>query len=47
MQELAFERIQSALRAQPLFEAKSWQLSPAAWPLTARQAEELEAIGSA
>jgi hypothetical protein len=47
MQEIAYERIQSALSAQPLFEAKSWQLSPAAWPLTAKQAEELEAIGSA
>ena len=47
MHELAFDRIQSALRAQPLFEAKSWQLSPAAWPLTAKQVEELEAIGSA
>ncbi|MGD1029865.1 MAG: hypothetical protein ABSA05_01870 [Opitutaceae bacterium] len=47
MQELAFERIRSALSAQPLFEAKSWQLSPAAWPLTGRQLEELEAIGSA
>ena len=47
MQELAFERIQSALRAQPLFEAKSWQLSPTAWPLTAKQVEELGAIGAA
>jgi hypothetical protein len=47
MPELAYERIQSALSAQPLFEAKSWQLSPAAWPLTTGQVEELEAIGAA
>jgi hypothetical protein len=47
MHELAYERIQSALSAQPLFEAKSWQLSPDAWPLTAKQVEELEAIGVA
>ena len=47
MQELAYERIQTALRLQPLFEAKSWQLSPAAWPLTAKQVEELVAIGAA
>jgi hypothetical protein len=44
---LAYEQIHSALAAQPLFEAKSWQLSPDAWPLTPAQVEQLEAIGTA
>lgn len=44
---LAYESIRSALAAQPLFEAKTWQLSPDAWPLTAAQVEQLEAIGQA
>ena len=39
--------IRAALEAQPLFEAKSWQLSPSAWPLTPVQAAELEQIGQA
>ena len=44
---LSFETIRSALAAQPLFEDKSWQLSPQAWPLTPEQVAELEAIGTA
>jgi hypothetical protein len=44
---LAYETIRAALAAQPLFEAKSWQLSPEAWPLTPDQVAELEAIGAA
>jgi hypothetical protein len=44
---LAYETIRAALAAQPLFEAKSWQLSPEAWPLTPEQVAELEAIGAA
>jgi len=44
---LAYETIRAALAAQPLFEAKSWQLSPEAWPLTPGQVAELEAIGTA
>ncbi|HYC72480.1 MAG TPA: hypothetical protein VEB66_14825 [Opitutaceae bacterium] len=44
---LTHERIQSALAAQPLFEAKTWQLSPTAWPLGAEQVHELEQIGAA
>lgn len=44
---LAYESIRSALAAQPLFEAKTWQLSPEAWPLTLAQAAQLEAIGQA
>ncbi len=45
--ELSYETIRSALAAQPLFEDKTWQLSPTAWPLTSAQVEELEAIGAA
>lgn len=44
---LPYATIRAALEAQPLFEAKSWQLAPSAWPLTAEQAEELEQIGQA
>lgn len=44
---IAFETIQTALSAQPLFEAKTWQLSPDAWPLTPAQIEQLQAIGAA
>lgn len=44
---LTYEQIHGALAAQPLFEAKSWQLSPAAWPLSPEQVAQLEAIGAA
>ena len=44
---LPYATIRAALEAQPLFEAKSWQLAPAAWPLTPEQAAELEQIGQA
>jgi hypothetical protein len=44
---LAYDTLQAALNAQPLFEAKTWQLSPEAWPLTGAQVEQLEQIGSA
>jgi hypothetical protein len=47
MPDLSYEHIHAALAAQPLFEAKTWQLSPAAWPLTAAQVAQLEAIGAA
>lgn len=47
MSALAYEHLQSSLGAQPLFEAKTWQLSPEAWPVTPEQAAELEAIGAA
>lgn len=39
--------LKAALAATPLFEAKSWRLSPEAWPLSPAQVEELEAIGAA
>jgi hypothetical protein len=42
-----YDTIRSALGAQPLFEAKSWQLSPDAWPLTRDQVAQLEQIGAA
>jgi hypothetical protein len=44
---LAYESIKSALDAQPLFAAKTWQLSPEAWPVTREQVAELEQIGTA
>ena len=47
MSKLSYEHIHATLAAQPLFEAKSWQLSPTAWPLSKDQVAELEAIGEA
>ncbi|RRJ96300.1 hypothetical protein Ga0100231_020575 [Opitutaceae bacterium TAV4] len=47
MPELDYAAIQNALAAQPLFEAKTWQLSPQAWPLTPGELTQLEAIGAA
>jgi hypothetical protein len=44
---LSYESIRSALAAQPLFEDKTWQLSPEAWPLSTEQVAQLEAIGVA
>jgi hypothetical protein len=47
MPGLSYEHLRATLDAQPLFEAKSWQLSPDAWPLTPAQVTQLEAIGTA
>jgi hypothetical protein len=47
MPELAATDLQSVLAATPLFEDKSWQLSPDAWALSPAQAAELADIGSA
>ncbi|HSY53330.1 MAG TPA: hypothetical protein VK785_02735, partial [Opitutaceae bacterium] len=47
MSALTYDTIQSALEAQPMFEAKTWQLSPDAWPLMPEQVAQLEAIGEA
>ncbi len=44
---LPYETIRSALAAQPLFEDKTWRLSPEAWPLRAEEVAQLEAIGTA
>lgn len=42
-----FARIRAALDEQPLFEDKTWRLSPEAFPLTAAQVEEIGQIGQA
>jgi hypothetical protein len=47
MPDLSYEQIHAALAAQSLFEDKTWQLSPEAWPVTPDQAAQLEAIGTA
>lgn len=47
MPDLSHETLRSAFAAQSLFEDKTWQLSPTAWPLTPAQVTELEAIGTA
>ncbi|MSU47472.1 MAG: hypothetical protein EXS42_10275 [Lacunisphaera sp.] len=47
MPDLAHETLRSAFSAQSLFEDKTWQLSPQAWPLTPEQLAELELIGVA
>lgn len=47
MPDLAYESLRSSLSSQPLFEDKTWQLSPSAWPLTAEQRTQLEQIGAA
>jgi hypothetical protein len=46
MPDLAYDTIRASLAAQPLFEDKSWQLSPVAWPLSRGQITQLEAIGT-
>jgi hypothetical protein len=47
MPNLPYETLRSAFAAQPLFEDKTWRLSPEAWPITPEQAAEIEAIGGA
>lgn len=47
MPDLAATDLQSVLAATPLFEDKSWQLSPDAWALSPTQAAELADIGTA
>jgi len=44
---LGFAALKAAFAAQPLFEDKTWQLSPEAWPLAREQVAELEQIGAA
>ena len=44
---LSRAEIQSSLAATPLFEDKTWRLSPEAWPLTADDRAQLDAIGAA
>jgi hypothetical protein len=47
MPDLTHEQLKTAFAAQSLFEDKTWQLSPQAWPLTPDQVQELEQIGAA
>lgn len=47
VRQMSYEVIRQRLDEQPLFEDKTWRLSPQAWPLTSRQVRELEQIGQA
>jgi hypothetical protein len=47
MPDLQFDTLRSAFAEQPLFEDKTWRLSPQAWTILPEQAAELEAIGAA
>ncbi|MDB6115025.1 MAG: hypothetical protein JWQ62_1970 [Lacunisphaera sp.] len=47
MPDLTHEQLRAAFASQSLFEDKTWQLSPQAWPLTPAQVKELEQIGTA
>lgn len=47
MSGLSYQGIKDALAATPLFEDKTWQLSPEPWKLTAAQVEEIRLIGQA
>lgn len=47
MPGLTYEHLQASLSAQPLFEAKTWQLAPHAWTLSTEQHAQLEQIGAA
>ncbi len=45
--DLPYDTLRAAFNAQALFEDKTWQLSPQAWPLTPEQVGQLEQIGAA
>lgn len=47
MSDLAYEQIKADLSSQPLFEDKTWQLSPEAWRLSEEQLKQLDEIGEA
>jgi hypothetical protein len=47
MPDLSQATLRTAFAEQSLFEDKTWQLSPTAWPLTPAQVTELEQIGVA
>lgn len=47
MSDLPHETLRSAFARQSLFEDKTWQLSPQAWPLSPQQLGQLEQIGAA
>ena len=42
---LSFEQLEQALLADPLFDAKTWRLSPEAWKLDGNQLRQIEQIG--
>jgi hypothetical protein len=47
MADISRTKLTDAFAATSLFEAKSWQLSPEAWPLTRAEIVELKKIGEA
>lgn len=47
MSDLAYDTLRSAFAEQSLFEDKTWQLSPQAWPVSPEQLAHLESIGAA
>ncbi len=47
MPELSYASIRASLSSQPLFEDKTWQVSPVAWALSAEQRVQLDLIGAA
>ncbi len=47
MPPLAHAFLRDTFARQPLFQDKTWRLSPAPWPLTPAQSTELERIGEA
>lgn len=44
---VSYEHIHAALQSQPLFENKSWRLSPEPWWLSPEQVDEIRRIGQA
>jgi len=47
MPDLHYETLRHAFSSQSLFEDKTWQLSPEAWPISSEQLAQLEQIGAA
>ncbi|HTB64084.1 MAG TPA: hypothetical protein VK737_10920 [Opitutales bacterium] len=47
MEPLAYPFLRDTFAHQPLFQDKTWRLSPTAWPLTSAQITDLERIGEA
>lgn len=47
MPALSYQGIKDALASTPLFEDKTWQLSPEPWHLSAEQVTQIEEIGQA
>ncbi len=45
--ELTYSGLQAALDSQPLFENKTWRLSPEAWPLSPEALKTIKQIGEA